>query len=559
MLSSFRAHRIIILILLLAAIIRLPRLVLPISGRYAMNEASAEAMCDHLRYTVEEFLFPKVDWFTNTSMSRVYIQESPIYHAICRGVHMTSLPLTMSARITSLLFGLSTILFLYLLCDRYYGQQIAVAASALCVFCPLSWYNDTSVMSDVAMSSSMYAGFFFFLRWNNDHRRHLDMVLSAMLICFAGLFKPYGFMIGIAMAVQITMTRGVKSLFIPAHLAYAATMLLPGILWTIHALSANAGANDIKSAHHILHFSMLTDPTILSSFVGERIIMSLLSAVWLPFFVLGLITVFTHPRSYSAAMSLLVMCGFYLLLVAPGNFAHEYYQLPMTPTVCLTTAIGITSYLHTRDPHPLSRQWILLTATCTFIAVASVWAINAISADPVSVKSAYRLAVRVLIPLVSVAAVAGSLANSSAKTKKQVLALLFIISCAVSSSQFYLMSRVDKGRVLLSSHLTQVASPIVVLDSDWMAGTTILRNSGNIGWISGSPNLANLTHSDSPIEQLMECKGLGARTLAVCLLASDADLYSDLLSSLDKRFECEWRKPSVDHFGRKLLLRVYSM
>src|SRR2546429_8234782 len=50
------------------------------------------------------------------------------------------------ARLVSVVFGTLTVVLVFLLCHRYWGTQVGIAAAAFAAFAPASVFNDTAGM-----------------------------------------------------------------------------------------------------------------------------------------------------------------------------------------------------------------------------------------------------------------------------------------------------------------------------------------------------------------------------------------------------------------------------
>src|SRR5712692_958260 len=61
---------------------------------------------------------------------------------------MTGSPDIVLARLVSVVFGTLTVVLIFLLCHRYWGTQVAVAAAAFAAFAPASVFNDTAGMPE---------------------------------------------------------------------------------------------------------------------------------------------------------------------------------------------------------------------------------------------------------------------------------------------------------------------------------------------------------------------------------------------------------------------------
>ena len=108
---------------------------------------------------------------------------------------MTGSPDIVLARLVSVVFGALTVVLIFLLCHRYWGTRVAVAAAAFAAFAPASVFNDTASMPEpVAVALVLFGiwltprrGFWAGVAWGLAAMARVEAWLFG-----AGLVVAYG-------------------------------------------------------------------------------------------------------------------------------------------------------------------------------------------------------------------------------------------------------------------------------------------------------------------------------------------------------------------------------
>ena len=215
---------------------------------------------------------PLADWHSwrqvdTASVSRTYVEQgidllNPRYHDVSsiqtgipnpKGLRLVELPifnvihafLTISfpnlslefwGRMTSIIFSLFSVLFLFLLGERYIGKWGGILAAFFFAFIPFNiFYSRVILPEPTAVALSLGALWFFSQFIEKDNQTYL--YISAVVFCLALLVKPFSIFYAVPMIWLIRNKWGdityvfKNSKLLIKFLIFANIILVPILLW----------------------------------------------------------------------------------------------------------------------------------------------------------------------------------------------------------------------------------------------------------------------------------------------------------------------------------------
>lgn len=326
-------------ILLFGIAIRLIGVASPILGWHAWRQADTSSMARNFYSGGYDFLNPQIDWGGNTP--GIVECEFPIYPYILAMLYPFTGVHAAVGRLVSALFASLTIVYLFLLGRALFGHRTGLWAAALFALLPIVAFYGRVVMPEPLMLCASVAGIYHFVVWVGSSRIR-DLSLSCLFVTLAALVKLPALYLGLPLLYLAWGKYGRGFIRRPELWSFAGVTLSIVAAWYAHA-HALKDVNGLtfgiweygsdKWGNWDLVFSVRYWNTVLFSHLAERII------TW-PIMGLFLIGLFHDRRSRTGAVVdvWLVALLVYLIVVAKGNYIHEYYQLPLVPPVVLIVA-----------------------------------------------------------------------------------------------------------------------------------------------------------------------------------------------------------------------------
>ncbi len=329
--TGVKSAKILTLIIVLAAAVRLAGVSAPLWGIHSWKQADTASIARNYYENGFKFFYPQIDWRAGTSG---HVEcEFPAYQYLCALIYLITGYAESSGRLLSIFFSLLTLFYLYCLIKNLSDEKTALWAAFFYAILPSTVYHGRSMMPEPLMLLSITAGLhFFYLMTQNESRKYFW--LSTFFIALAIAIKPVCLYIGLPLAFICFIKYGQAFIYRPRLYYYALIVIFPAILWYLHAhfLFMETGLS-----YGIWGYG--TDKwgdfgLLLTTDFYKKIFFERLSRQHLTFsgYTLMLAGLFFAARIKKEdyffdfwILSLLV----YFAIVSKGNFVHDYYQLPL--------------------------------------------------------------------------------------------------------------------------------------------------------------------------------------------------------------------------------------
>lgn len=241
-------------------------------------------------------------------------------------------------RLVSIFFGLGTIIFIYLLARRYLGELVASAAALFWTFSPMTIYYNRTFMPESAMLFFSAAGVYFFLEWLEAEEKIHLFVVSASLIGSALLLKATCLYLFIPMFYLAYVKHGAGVFKRPSMYVYLFLSLTGPFLWYYYSHRIFQTQVGGASIWDIGTDKWFNKAILLSPGFYRRVWLQHLGELHFAFsgylfFWIGLfLPSIDKDKALKDArfLRVWVLAVFlFFIVVAMGNYVHEYYQLPL--------------------------------------------------------------------------------------------------------------------------------------------------------------------------------------------------------------------------------------
>ena len=318
--------------LVLGAILRLLNLDAPIIGMHSWRQADTAAIARNFHEFGYSFSLPQVDWggarpgYVESEFPIFPFTIALLYAAF--GVH------EWLGRLAALVVFLAGAVALFDLIRRAIDRPTALWSFAFYLLLPLSVFYSRAFMPEAWMISASILGIYWFYRWTHGGRG-VYLALAAAFVALAALLKLPALYLGLPLAWMGWNRFGAAVVRNASIVAVVVAVLVPVAAWYFHA-------------HQILEHGGLTFGVweygsdkwgnwnlVASWHFWNGVIFRSLAERWFTWaaFVALLVGIALPRRTRDEGLfdAWLLAVLIYLVIVARGNFVHEYYQMPFLP------------------------------------------------------------------------------------------------------------------------------------------------------------------------------------------------------------------------------------
>lgn len=375
------AATILFIILLFCSIFRLYRFSNPIADWHSWRQADTSAVSYHFATYGFDVLHPTYFDISNVQSGRDNPQgyrfvEFPLYNVLQAGGYAFFGYFTLDewGRIITILASLLATVFLYAIVLRHTNQTIALLAAFFYAFLPYNIFYGRTILPDQSMIMAILGGIYFFDLWIEQEMEKKDRKKNILFFSFALLFtassfllKPTALFFTLPMLVLAYQAFRLK-LFIKWQLWVLAFLSLVPLLWWrqwMQQFPEGIPANTWLLNGNGIRFR----PAFFRWMGYERVVKLISGYSGVIFLLIGFVYASLLKRN-EFLLSFLVSSVLYITVFATGNVQHDYYQIPVIPSLCILYAFG-TYYLFVYCSKLLNKQ--VAAILVSFIILSMFW------------------------------------------------------------------------------------------------------------------------------------------------------------------------------------------
>lgn len=315
----------ILLILILAFAVRMVDINSPV---VSWREADTAAMARNFYENRYNILYPQIDWGGTTSG---YVEsEFPIYQFLVATLYQLFGVHEVLARLLSALLATGSVYFVFALARALMHRSAALWSAAFFAFLPMQIFYGRMVWPEPLMIFGLTAGVYFFYRWYM--KKKLAFILaSSAFIAIACLIKPPVLYILLPFFYLAWLRFRGRLLLEPQIWLFLSLIIVPLTGWYYHAHQLHNetgltfgiwayGAD--KWGNWELVGTVQFWMTVFVGHLGPQL--AVFGAALLYF---GLVIKRSTREEYMLDLWLIALLV-YVIIVAKGNYAHEYYLAP---------------------------------------------------------------------------------------------------------------------------------------------------------------------------------------------------------------------------------------
>lgn len=351
---------ILIGIVFLGCVLRLYRIDNPIADWHSWRQADTSSVTREFVRNGYDLLHPTYHDLSNVPsgmdnpMGYRFV-EFPIYNLVSGLTYQMFsgfITLEVAGRIVTIFSSLASILLIFALVKRYASTQAGLFSAFLYAVLPFNIYYGRTILPDPSMTASFLAGIYFFTAWTDSIEsrkssliRICYFVLSSLFSATALLLKPFSAFFLMPIIVIAYQSFGL-SLFKKWQLyVFGILSVVPLLLWRfwISQFPAGIPVNEWLFNGGNIRFTGAYFYWIFA----DRIARLILGYWGIGLLILGVFSLMVKSELFSlrkgksvVLFSFLFSSLVYVLVVARGNVQHDYYQIPIVPSLVILSGIG---------------------------------------------------------------------------------------------------------------------------------------------------------------------------------------------------------------------------
>jgi hypothetical protein len=334
-------------ILILGFVLRLYRFDGPIADWHSWRQVETSMVSRNFVTGGFDLLHPRMDNISNVQSGGAMVDnpqgyffvEFPLYNAAQAGLFKLFGIFTLEewGRLVSILASSLAALFLYLIVSRHSNKTIGLLSVAFYAFIPFNIYYGRTILPDSSMVMAILGGIYFFDLWTEKSKNLLLFVLAVLFTAGALLLKPVALFFVLPMVYLAWKKFGWKLVINWRVWLFAFLSVAPLIWWRIWMLQYPEGipANQWLLNGNGIRFR----PSFFRWIFYERLTKLLLGYVGIGLFLYGLFSL-RKIKEWTFFVSFLVSSFVYVSVFATGSVQHDYYQIPLMPSVAMFCAFG---------------------------------------------------------------------------------------------------------------------------------------------------------------------------------------------------------------------------
>ena len=338
------------IIILGAFLVRLYRFDNPIADWHSWRQADTSSVSRNFAKNGFDLLHPRMDNISNVQSGKdnpqgYFFVEFPLYNAAQAGLFKTFGILSIEewGRIVSIISSCLITLFLYLIVRRHSNQAIGLLVAFFYAFTPYNIYYGRTILADTSMVMATLGGIYFFGRWIDKSSKgtsYLSLLLATIFTASAFLLKPFALFFILPIVYLAFRHFGLKTFLKWQLWLFAIISLVPLIWWRTWITQFPEGIP--ASAWLFNGNGIRFRPAFFRWIFYERITV-LISGYFGTVFTLFGIYKLVKIKEWMFFASFFVSSLLYLFVIATGNVQHDYYQIPIMPSMAIIFGIGAYS------------------------------------------------------------------------------------------------------------------------------------------------------------------------------------------------------------------------
>lgn len=274
-------------------------------------------------------------------------------------------------RVVSILCGLGTLWFIFLLARKYFNESAALYAAFFWASSPMAVFYNRAFLPESMMLVCSAAGMYWFLRWS-EAEETWPMLVAAGLISCAILIKLTSLYLTLPIVYVLWQKHGKKMFSRSPGYLFGLLVLVAPVLWYVYqhqVFKTSSWGTSIFDIGNDKWFnkSILLNPDFYQKvwlqYLGEQHF----AFTGYVFLFVGWVVKLPEKAKVFGVWMWAVFA--YIIIIAVGNYAHEYYQLVVLIPGAVLVGRGIVYCLEKTSKLRNSLAWLLTIAAIAWLPV----------------------------------------------------------------------------------------------------------------------------------------------------------------------------------------------
>lgn len=335
----------LILIIFFAFLVRLYKIDAPLADWHSWRQADTAAVARNYVKNGIDLLHPIYDDISSTQSgldnpNGYRMVEFPIYNAVVAVLFKSNtLPLEVWGRLVSIFSSLGSLIFLYLIVKKHSDYLTAIFAAFFFAFIPYNIFFSRTILPEPSMTFAFLGAICFFDKFLEEQKKSRKIIyffLSAVFSSAALLIKIMAIFFLLPIFYLAFKKFKLKIFIRPELWLYSIITFVPIILWRLWISNFPEG---IPASSWLLNGGNIRfKGAFFRWIIAERLGKLILAYGGFVLFFLGIIL---KPFKKNIFFyTFLLSSIIYVVVFARGNVQHDYYQIPIIPSLAIFMALG---------------------------------------------------------------------------------------------------------------------------------------------------------------------------------------------------------------------------
>lgn len=319
----------------------------PIADWHSWRQSETASVSRNFAQDGIDMLHPKMDNISNVQSGidnpqGYFFVEFPIYNALQAGLFKVIGFFTIEqwGRLLSMLSSVVGGLLLYLIVKKHSNSIVGLFSAFFFMFLPFNIYYGRTILPDMMMTMAFLGSIYFFDKWIEKPKgknQKWNFFLALLFTIAALLLKPHSIFFLVPLLYLVFAAFGWSAFKKWQLYIFALFSIAPLIAWRIWMMQYPEGipANQWLFNGNGIRFR----PSFFRWIFYERLTV-LISGYF--GFILLFLGFFKLPKlkDWMFFASFFVSSLLFVFVIATGNVQHDYYQIPIIPSIAILMALG---------------------------------------------------------------------------------------------------------------------------------------------------------------------------------------------------------------------------
>ncbi len=333
----------VIFLFILSLLPRLYRLDNPVADWHSWRQADTAAVSRNFIKDGFTPLFPRFDALEalnengQPNPNRYFFAEFPLYNILTYPFYLIFGVNEAYARFVSAIFASLTTVSLFFLIRIFTRTRVALVAAIFFALIPFNIYYGRVIMPDPLHVFLSVTALLFYAYYHKKNQHWFFILLAGLAYAGALLTKPYALVLLLPLTVITWQKYGFKAIKNWHLWSFLLISLLPLLAWRYHINQYPEGMFGTTWLFNSTNIRFTG--AFWRWLIATRLNEVILGVGGFVLFIIGLL--FNRQKKrFLVFYAWFAAMWIFFIIIATGNVTHDYYQLPILPSLCFFAALG---------------------------------------------------------------------------------------------------------------------------------------------------------------------------------------------------------------------------